>query len=512
MQKNYLITASILIGISLAILLGLIVQLNAPPANITATEHEATIQFSAPVGAVVFSGTCLDISWQVENIVAVYLNNNPTVGQGTQSVCVFSRSKPTLTITAQDGTDIDYVLDIHILTANPLNNFAIIIAVIFFFSGIYLLVGRFLARLYQAKPVRQIRRTVIPMAIIVVITLLVLETAFRIYIDSNGSHEEQVMYLWSREEINTQDQLVKPVPYLNYVANPAHPEHNAMGYRNPEIVLPKPEGVFRIVALGGSTTYSTGTSPEESYPAFLQQILREDYGYTQVEVINGGMSGYTSWENFVNFAFRVLELEPDMIIVYAAVNDVVVREFGSNDCYRGENEMRGLNIQRGVWIEQSQPLSSSALYRFIAIRLGWMPNPLDLQSAFKIVDISCDSDPEGATLADRVESNIPIYFERNLRNLLLVAQGNGVIPVLSTWSFNVEAGRPEHWINAIHQHNDITRQLAEELDISLYDLAENLPVDNEFWEIDGIHLVAKGTYEQAEQYAKFLDESGLITP
>jgi len=505
-QRN----ALVLIGIALAIFVGFMLLLNTSPVTVNTTENEATVVFHSSKGAILFSGECITVSWEVENIVAVYLNNQATVGQGEEVVCVYAEARPTLRITTQEETEISYTLPIEILTLNPLVNIGILLGGIFFLAGVYLLIGRHIRAIFLFSPIRRLRKTIIPTVVILLITLFAIEVVFRIYIASNGTHDEQVMYLWSREEINAQDQLVKPVPYLNYIANPEHPEHNKLGYRGKDINLPKPEGVFRIVALGGSTTYSTGTSPEESYPAFLQQILRDDYGYTQVEVINGGMSGYTSWENLANFAFRVLELEPDMIIVYAAVNDVVARESGSPDCYRGENAMLGLNIGRGLWIEQNQPLSPSALYRFISIRLGWMPNPLDLQSAFETVNVICKDDPAGSTLADRVEANTPTYFERNMRNLLLLAQGNDVTPILSTWSFYVDAERPDHWIKAINEHNDITRQLAEELDVPLYDLATNLPVDGAFWEIDGIHLVAKGTYEQAEQYAQFLDESGLI--
>ena len=505
-QKN----ALVLIGIAIAIFLGFIFLLNASPLAINTSENEADIAFRSSRGTILVSGECITVSWEVDNIVAVYLNNQATVGQGEQVVCVYAQAKPTLRISAQDGTELSYTLPIEILTLNPLVNIGGLLAIICFLIGIYLLIGQSIRSIFQIALIRRIRRTALPIVIIVLMTLFAIEVVFRIYIASNGTADEQAMYLWSREEINAQDQLVKPMPYLNYIANPEHPEHNKLGYRGGDIVLPKPEGIFRIVALGGSTTYSTGTSAEESYPAFLQQILQDDYGYTQVEVINGGMSGYTSWENLANFAFRVLELEPDMIIVYAAVNDVVVREAGSSDCYRGENAMRGLNIGRGLWVEQNQPLSPSALYRFISIRLGWMPNPLDLQSAFQAVDVICKGDPEGTTLAERVEANTPSYFERNMRNLLLLAQGNHVTPVLSTWSYYVDAERPDHWIKAINEHNDITQKLAEELDVPLYDLASTMPIDGEFWEIDGIHLLAKGTHEQAEQYAQFLDESGLI--
>jgi lysophospholipase L1-like esterase len=510
MQVKHQKTALILIGIAIAILGVLGLKLTASPIAINTTENEAQVAFRSSRGANLFSGECITVSWEVENIVAVYLNNQATVGQGEKVVCVYAESQPTLRITAQDGTELTYTLPIEILTLNPLVNIGILLAIIFFLSGVYLLFGQGIRTIYQSSPIRRIRQIVKPLVIIVFITLFAIEVVFRIYIATNGTRDEQAMYLWSREEINAQDQLVKPVPYLNYIANPEHPEHNELGYRGGDIDLPKPNGVFRIVTIGGSTTYSTGTSPEESYPAFLQQILQDEYGYTQVEVINGGMSGYSSWENLSNFAFRILELEPDMVLVYAAVNDVVAREYGSPDCYRGDNALRGLNVGRGLWIEQNQPLSPSALHRFIGIRLGFMPNPLDLQSAFEPVDVVCQGDPEGSTLEDRVEANTPTYFERNLRNLLLLAQGNNVTPVLSTWAYYVDAERPDHWVNAINQHNVIARDLAEELDVPLYDLVENLPIDGEFWEVDGIHLIAKGTREQAKQYAQFLDEMELL--
>lgn len=496
-------SAFLLIGVALAIFAGIALVLNLPPPDISTTEGEALINFRADRGAVLFSGDCVDVSWQVENIAAVYINNLPTVGEGERNVCVYAASPPTLNVTLQDGTEIDYPLDILILSINPLVNSGVLLAIILLLSGIYQLVG-------QTSAFRGLRRIAIPAILITVVTLFLIEFAFRTYIAYYGTEDEKAMYLWSREEIKAQDQLVKAMPYLTYIANPDHPEHNKLGYRGPEIDLPKPDDVFRIVALGGSTTYSTGTTPEKSYPALLQQILREDYGYSQVEVINGGMSGYSSWENLINYAFRVHELDPDMIIIYAAVNDVVAREQGSPDCYQGYNALRGLNIGRGLWIEQNQPLSPSALHRFIGIKLGWMPNPLDLQSAFELPDVICGDDPEGTTLADRVEANIPIYFERNMRDLVLLAKGNGVIPVLSTWTYYVEAERPDHWMNAVNEHNEITRRLAGELNVPLYDLAANLPVDGEFWEIDGIHFIEKGTEEQAREYAEFLDESGLI--
>lgn len=60
------------------------------------------------------------------------------------------------------------------------------------------------------------------------------------------------------------------------------------------------------------------------------------------------------------------------------------------------------------------------------------------------------------------------------------------------------------------QCQDAERDIALELAVPLIDLAQSFPKNNDLWEPDGIHMVAAGTYEQASQYAAFLDASGLI--
>ncbi len=83
-----------------------------------------------------------------------------------------------------------------------------------------------------------------------------------------------------------------------------------------EVQVPKPDGVYRIVAMGGSSTYGTPNPYDETYPYYLQQVLRDDYGETNVEVVNDGVPGYTSWHNLVDLSTRVLTLDPDLVILY----------------------------------------------------------------------------------------------------------------------------------------------------------------------------------------------------
>ena len=83
---------------------------------------------------------------------------------------------------------------------------------------------------------------------------------------------------------------------MNYYQNPKYRRgktyHNTLGYRYAECSVKKPEGVFRIVVLGGSTIYDIGIDDNnKTMTVQLQKILREKYVYKNVQVINAGVGG-----------------------------------------------------------------------------------------------------------------------------------------------------------------------------------------------------------------------------
>jgi hypothetical protein len=300
--------------------------------------------------------------------------------------------------------------------------------------------------------------------------------------------------------------------------SPEYPTHNSLGYRGSEITIPKPEGVFRIVTLGGSTTYGENIArAEDTYPGQLQTILTEEYNHPEVEVINAGVGGYSSWESVVSFAFRVLDLEPDMIILFDAYNDISARLVAPEDYV-------GLNLRAGIWNANPAAMPPSTLYRFIAIKLGWLENPLALESRLgnahptprcSEYQVEC---PELNTTIDQMyATNLPIYFERNLRNIIGMAQVNGVQVMLTSWVYfpepfnsnreSVMSLKPNQ--DAIAEHNAIIKQLSEEFDLPYYDLQANFPYDRDLW-FESMHLNEHGTRIQAQLFAAFIVESGLL--
>ena len=101
-------------------------------------------------------------------------------------------------------------------------------------------------------------------------------------------------------------------------------EVNSLGFRGPEIAVPKTPGTFRIFALGESSTFGWkgARSHDEAWPALLESKLRAAYPARKIEVVNAGVPGYTSIEQRINFMLRISKLQPDALVIYHGNNDL----------------------------------------------------------------------------------------------------------------------------------------------------------------------------------------------
>ncbi len=96
---------------------------------------------------------------------------------------------------------------------------------------------------------------------------------------------------------------------------------NSLGMRGPEILAEK-GNVYRIVALGESTTFGCTLNPEDQpWPELLEQMIRERIHPSRpVEVINAGVPAYNLKQNVHRLDREILPLKPDMILSYHGYN------------------------------------------------------------------------------------------------------------------------------------------------------------------------------------------------
>jgi tetratricopeptide (TPR) repeat protein len=87
------------------------------------------------------------------------------------------------------------------------------------------------------------------------------------------------------------------------------------------IVVPKPDGVFRILVLGGSAAMGE-PEPTFSFGRVLQAMLEQQYPGLAIEVINGALATVNSHVVY-QISKEVGRVEPDVVLVYMGNNEVV---------------------------------------------------------------------------------------------------------------------------------------------------------------------------------------------
>lgn len=116
---------------------------------------------------------------------------------------------------------------------------------------------------------------------------------------------------------------------------------NSLGFRGPEIAMPKPAGTVRIAFLGASTTWSSEVSGNDFvWPHLVAASLSKTFPGTRFDYVNGGVSGYTIQLIQKNLQYRVAPLQPD---VYDHQNEII-REVASKAgalLIEGEQEIPG---------------------------------------------------------------------------------------------------------------------------------------------------------------------------
>lgn len=101
-------------------------------------------------------------------------------------------------------------------------------------------------------------------------------------------------------------------------------------------------GTIRVAVLGGSTSFGTGVSDEESWPALLQRQLGPRYA-----VMNYGVPGYSTAEAIIQAGLVLPETAPAVVVYYEGWNDLRNyhdRDLGPDYFTHGLNQYESLEI------------------------------------------------------------------------------------------------------------------------------------------------------------------------
>lgn len=259
---------------------------------------------------------------------------------------------------------------------------------------------------------------------------------------------------------------------------------HSMRYR--EIPTGRQENTIRIMALGDSTTFGWGVENDETYPARLEALLKEKYPNENIEVIDGGVPGYTSFQGLNHYKVNAGRYEPDIILFGYIVQDA--RKVAVTD------KQQAIEAA-GVGYLADSPLYKLRLVRYLAQRYefirSWLHND----------DAKGKKDKKGGVY------RVPLdEYRENIE--LFVKYANKTRSRLILFGFPLEV------VGYTKAHRELLKKSAEELHLDHFDpsayIAEAARRKTLYFPKDKGHPNAAGCQVIAEQVEKYLDESGIL--
>lgn len=304
---------------------------------------------------------------------------------------------------------------------------------------------------------------------------------------------------------------------------------NNFGFRGDYLVRPKPDNEFRIFIVDASALECFFLDDSQSVNAILQKELNK--GITnnlRVKVYNTSIAGARIDDNISLLVHRIVHLEPDMIILLTGINELTASICGYDYLhYVVIKEKFSLSmlarmlasefqIPRRLYylIKKASPKSEREI-------LEEIPLEFNLAERAKV----CAS----GSLTDRKPNVNLTAFRNNLKTLIGVTRAANIKLILmtqpSTWNSSIDPeAKKYHWMRryygltyredlmdqALEQFNDITRQLAREYSLPLYDLAKIIPKSLDYF-YDDCHFNVKGSETVGIGLASFICENHLLS-
>ena len=148
--------------------------------------------------------------------------------------------------------------------------------------------------------------------VVFAVLFISLETGYRV--NRDGLHELSSVHSGLMQLLPTSPPgMVIYDPELGYRLNPARPTINSRSIRGPDITVPKPSGVFRVVVLGDSIP--------AAQPGFVDELSDQLKRRGVIEVINASTPGYTSYQELMFFKRYLVDTDPDLVIWAYCLND-----------------------------------------------------------------------------------------------------------------------------------------------------------------------------------------------
>jgi hypothetical protein len=214
-------------------------------------------------------------------------------------------------------------------------------------------------------------------------------------------------------------QVIRQTPHRIVVNGEEQYRINAHGYRGREFSASKPEGKIRIMFYGGSSVFDADSPGDNDWPHRVERMLRSD-GFTNVEVINAGVPGYSAAEAVGTLFAEGHLFAPDYVLLYDQWNDIkyfrspksLLREFVREDL--GPDPR--ITYQNGV--DRILSRTSQLYVRLRARYYTWK------------LQIGSEGARQGGDWGSEISETALRQYRLNMETFADIARNIGAVPIL----------------------------------------------------------------------------------
>ncbi len=345
--------------------------------------------------------------------------------------------------------------------------------------------------------------------ILFVINLLIFtETLTRVFVNVSFDDQEKLDLGLLANKTYDEFSLFKGHPFLAYAGQPPieyiegqklkkTTAFNSMGFVGNEFEYSKPKNIIRVACIGGSTT-------ERGYPAITEYQLNSLFKDTlRFEVLNFGVSGWTSANSLINFVLNVRDFNPDFVIIHHGWNEGKVRNT-PKELFRNDYS-HALTYFHEPEIIDKIPLRLSVLYRILKNKFTHTPDWMFLGDATTLKNRE-----QTAQTYERKEELIP--FRRNIETIISLCMLSNTKVVLSTQPFSLT--KKDYTSITIEQANSIMRDLYYKYNKEILFLDLDSAVTGKMNDlfVDLAHMNNQGIFYKGSEFARIIGNEILKSP
>lgn len=296
---------------------------------------------------------------------------------------------------------------------------------------------------------------------------------------------------------------------------------NNYGFRGEDLKMPKPNGEYRIFAIGGSSTESLYIDDKDVWTQVLQENLnRENYQDKIVKVYNAGKSGDNIQDHVAMLVHRIVHLQPDEVIVFCGINDVTRLMLDDNP------------LKYNITKQKEEEVSFRNMF---GVFMYEFQIPRRLFYAFKSEDENLETIGIHSKYAKKVaktqsrpiENQLPTIdygnYANKLKSLIGICQANDIKLIFATqvvtWDTEEEALKKWHWMTSrggirydaiqlqqkVDSINMITVNEGEKFNIPVFKTDSIIPKTSTYL-YDDCHFNPAGSKKMGDELATFIKD------